>query len=119
MYEYYNANPHGNYVNDCVIRSISLAEGKTWDETYEELSDIAQKNGIILDDVNFVEPLLDSRYDRECYNYITVGDFADEHPKGIYLITMLGHITCCIDGTIIDSFDCRDRLMTCAWFVRY
>ena len=47
MYKFYNANPRGNFVNDCTIRAISLAEGKTWDETYMELSDIAQRNGII------------------------------------------------------------------------
>lgn len=117
MYKYYNANPKGNFVNDCVIRSISKAEGKTWDETYTELSKIAQKNGILLDDVNFVEPLLDSRYKRICFKNKTLGDFAYEHPIGTYLITMKGHITCCIDGTIFDSFDCRDRKIWCAWIV--
>ena len=99
------------------MRAISVAEGKTWDETYEELSKIAQRKGIILDDVNFVEPLLDSRYDRVCYKNLTVGDFAENNPKGVYLITMNGHITCCIDGIIYDTFDCRDRIMKCAWEV--
>ena len=64
MYKYYNANAKGRYSNDCTVRSISLAEGKTWDETYEELSDLAQKEGILLDDVNFVEEYLDKRYKR-------------------------------------------------------
>lgn len=117
MYKYYNANSKGNFVNDCVIRAISKAEGKTWDDTYEELSDIAQKQGILLDDVNFVEPLLDSRYKRICHKNKYVGDFANENPKGRYLITMNGHITCCIDGTIYDTFDCRNRIMWCAWRV--
>ena len=58
-YKFYNANVLGKFHNDCSIRAISLAEGKTWDETYEELSEIAQRNGIILDDVRFIEPLLD------------------------------------------------------------
>ena len=66
-YKFHNANARGNFVNDCVIRAISIAEGKTWDETYLELSIIAQRQGIILDDVNFVEPLLDSRYKRTCF----------------------------------------------------
>ena len=117
-YQFYNANSKGNFVNDCTIRAISIAEGKTWDETYEELSDIAQNNGIILDDVNFIEPLLDSRYDRICCYEKYVGGFAEEHPYGIFLITMNGHITCCIDGTIYDTFDCRNRVMWCAWEVK-
>lgn len=117
MYKFYNANARGKFHNDCTVRAISLAEGKSWDETYRELSIIAQRNGIILDDVNFIEPLLDSRYDRICYNGKYVGEFVEEHPVGTYLITMNGHITCCIDGTIYDTFDCRNREMWCAWEV--
>ena len=116
-YKFYNANPKGLFIDDCVLRSISVAENKTWDDTYLELSEIAQENGIILDDVNFIEPLLDSRYDRMCYQNMYVGEFAEEHPKGTFLITMKGHITCCIDGVIYDTFDCRDRIMWCAWEV--
>lgn len=116
-YKYFNANTNGNFVNDCTIRAISLAEGKSWQRTYDELSEIAGRNGIILDDVNFIEPLLDSRYKRECVRNSTVGEFAKRHPEGTYLITMRGHITCLIDGTIFDTFDCRDRLMWCAWEV--
>lgn len=116
-YQFYNANARGKFVNDCTIRAISVAEGKPWDETYEELSIIAQRNGIILDDVNFIEPLLDSRYERVCYMSKTVGEFAEENPIGTFLITMNGHITCCIDGVIYDTFDCREREMWCAWEV--
>ena len=117
MYKFYNANAKGRFTNDCVIRAISLAEDKTWNETYDELSEIAQRNGIILDDVQFVEPLLDSRYERMCFNETYVGEFIEEHPKGVYLITMKGHITCVIDGVLYDTFDCRDRIMWCAWEV--
>lgn len=116
-YKFFNANVRGYFVNDCTIRAISLAEGKTWDETYDELSEIAQRNGIILDDVNFIEPLLDSRYERVCYNEKYVGEFVEEHSEGTFLITMKGHITCSIDGIIYDTFDCRDRVMWCAWRV--
>ena len=41
MYKFYNANARGRFTNDCVIRAISLAEDKTWNETYRELSRIA------------------------------------------------------------------------------
>lgn len=117
MYKFYNANARGRFTNDCVIRAISLAEDKTWNETYNELSEIAQRNGIILDDVQFVEPLLDSRYERICFREKYVGEFMEEHPKGTYLITMKSHITCVIDGVLYDTFDCRDRVMWCAWEV--
>lgn len=87
-FEFYNANSQGKFVNDCVVRAISTAENKTWEETYKELSEIARQQGILLDDVNFVEPLLDSRYPRTCEKNKTVGEFAEKHPQGIFLITM-------------------------------
>ena len=117
MWKYYNANALGNRVNDCVVRSISKAEGKSWDKTYKELSIIAQAEGILLDDVNFVENYLDKRYKRACHYSKTVGEFAEEYKKGTFLVTMQGHITCIIDGTIYDTFDCSERRMWCAWQV--
>lgn len=118
MYRFLNANAKGNFVNDCVIRAISVAQHKSWDETYEELSDLAQEEGILLDDVHFVENYLDKRYRRACHYSKTVGQFLEENPIGIYLITMSGHITVIIDGILYDTFDCRDRVMWCAWKVR-
>lgn len=88
MYKYYNANALDEDTADCVVRAISNAEGKSWDETYEELSDFAQAKGKILDDVEFVEDYLDERYRRTCHYSKTVGEFAREYPRGTYLVTM-------------------------------
>lgn len=117
-YKYYNANSRGKYVNDCTIRAISVAEGKTWDETYEELSDIAQEQGTLLDDVDFIENYLDDRYDRVPHYAKTIREFIEEYPKGTFLITMDEHITVVIDGVLYDTFDCRNRIMRSAWEVR-
>ena len=117
MYRFYNANAKGNFVNDCVVRAISTAENKTWDETYDELSDIAQAEGILLDDVNFVEGYLDERYKRVPHCARTIEEFIYECPKGTYLITMEGHITVVIDGVLYDTFDCRERRIWCVWHV--
>lgn len=115
MYKYYNANVHGNFVNDCVIRAISVAENKSWEDTYDDLSRIAKNNGILLDDVNFVEPLLDYRYDRVSTRKMTVGEFSEMFPRGTYLITMPNHITVLKNGVIYDTFDCRDRILRNVW----
>ena len=119
MYKYYNANMNNNFVNDCVIRAISTAEDSSWSDTYDDLSRIAKKNGILLDDVNFVEPLLDYRYNRvKVYPNETVGDFVSRHCEGRYLVTMPNHITTVIDGVVYDTFDCRDREIWDAWEVK-
>lgn len=118
MYKYYNANSQGNFVNDCVIRAVSVAENMSWEDTYDDLSRIAKKNGILLDDVGFVDPLLDYRYDKiPLQHNETVGDFVTSHPIGTYLITMTGHITVAKNGVVYDTFDCRDRLIKNIWKV--
>lgn len=118
MYKFYNANSLGNFVNDCTIRAISTATNKTWDETYNEISDIAQRNGTMMDDSVFIRGLLDYRYKRVPYVPYTVGEVAGEYPDRILLITMDGHITCSMYGVIFDSFDCRKRIAEYAWIVK-
>ena len=121
MWRYHNSNPKKREVNDCVIRAISKAENKTWDEVYSELSTLAQNQRILLDDMRFVEPYLDSKYERVCYKCdgcrITVGEFIERNPKGTFLVTMQGHITCVKNGTLFDTWDCRDKLIWCSWEV--
>ena len=117
MYDYYNANPMGRDIADCVIRALSVLTNRNWRQVYDELTDLAGDVGLMFDRVEFVEDYLDDRYLRECHYAKTVGEFAEEHPYGKYAITMNGHITALIDGTIIDTFDPRDRVMRCAWKV--
>ena len=121
MWKYHNSNPKKREVNDCVIRAISKAENKTWDEVYSELSTLAQNQRILLDDMRFVEHYLDSKYDRVCYKRngcrMTVGDFINRNQEGTYLITMQGHITCVKNGILFDTWDCRDKIIWCSWEV--
>ena len=114
---YYNANSFGNNVEDCTIRSISVAEGISWDYAYRKLSDYARERGLMISDVESIEEYLDDNYERLCVDDMTVGEFADLNPYGTFLVTMQGHITAIKDGEIIDTFDPSDRLMWCAWEV--
>lgn len=119
MYKYYNANKFGNYVNDCTIRAISLAEGTSWDYTYDKMSELAQEQGTMMDDREFIRNYLDSRYRRVPHLPHTVGEVAGEYPDKTLLITMEGHITCSVPGGIVmDSFDCRKRIAEDAWIVK-
>ena len=118
MYKYLNVNKNNNFVNDCVVRAIAVAENQSWEDTYDDLSRIARKNGILLDDVNFVEPLLDYRYSRVKTHYgDTVQDILEKYPVGVYLVTMNGHITVIKNGVVYDTFDCRNRLVKDVWRV--
>ena len=115
MFRYYNANPLGRRVNDCTVRAISLATERSWDETYEELSKFAQAQAIMLDETAYIDEYLERKFEKICgckgNVKITVGDFVEKNPVGTYLITMNGHITCCIDGCIYDTFNPKDRII--------
>lgn len=121
-YQQYNANPRQRRVNDCTVRAISLATGRTWDQTFEELSKVAQAQAIMPDDVNYIDEYLERRFQKVCgckdRIRITVGEFVNTHPQGTYLITMRGHITCAIDGCIYDTFNPSDRFVWGAYKVK-
>jgi len=114
-YFFYNANPKGLFTEDCVCRSLAVAEGITWEQCHKKLSDLSRNEGRILNDVQFVENYLDLRYPRMCYDDMTVGEFAKQAPKGHFVCTMRGHITAIIDNIIVDTFDCSNREMKCCW----
>lgn len=48
-------------------------------------------------------------------DYYTIGEFADDHPKGTYLIRIQGHLTTIIDGVLYDIFDCRNDFCDIVW----
>ena len=112
MFVYYNANPLGRQVNDCTVRAISKATGKSWDSTYVELSEYARLQGNMPDDVEYIDGYLKENFSEVCGckgKQITIRDFIRQNPEGTFLITMNGHITCCINGCILDTFDPSDR----------
>lgn len=122
MYKYHNANPWGLQVNDCTVRAYALAEGISWDQAYRELSYFAQAERIMPDDVKYIDSFLLRRYPR-VYNHdiekkISVKNFIEQHQEGVYLITMRGHITCCVNGCIYDTFDPLDRIVWDAYKVK-
>ena len=115
MYNYYNANPYNRHIDDCVVRAISVLTNRNWYDVYDELSDLASDKGLMFDSVEFVEDYLDKRYPRECHYAKTVGEFANEFPYGKYAVTMNGHITAILNGTIKDTFNPSNKIMRCAW----
>lgn len=117
MFEYYNANAVNRFVPDCVIRSISCATNKSWDNVYDELSDLAQYHGTMFDQRDFVLWYLDSNYEKVPYIPLKVKNVAREYPNNILLCTMKGHICCIKYGIIYDTFDPSERIVEDVWIV--
>lgn len=117
MYKFYNENPTNRFEDDCVVRSISCATGKSWDYVYDYLSDIAQYEGTLFDKRDFVINYLDRTYQRVPDIYGSVGEISAMFPHNTVLITMRSHIVCSKNGVVYDTFDCRDRQAEYVWIV--
>lgn len=117
MYDFYNANPLGIFTDDCVIRAISCALNKSWDQVYDELSDLAQAKGTLLDKKDFVRWYLDTHFKRISNPPYKVYQVAQTFKNHIVLCTMRGHIVCIKYGIIYDTFDPSDRIVESVWLV--
>ena len=116
---YYNRNPDGKRQNDCVTRAISLASGYSYPQIRRKLYHTARLLNCEKLCVCCYRHLLDDvfKYKREISDGLTVGEFADLHSEGIYLLRVDGHITCAIRGDVFDIWDCRSEFVTDAWRV--
>lgn len=109
---------------DCVVRSISLAMGKTWREVYEQLTKIGLKKGRMPNDpIVFSEYLKQEGWKifpqpRKVNNRrFTTLEFIQSRGKGKnIIISQTRHLTCCLeDGKIHDIWDCTDRVVGRYW----
>ena len=118
-FRYWNQNPDLLHKNDCVTRAISFASGIPYAEVRKKLRCVA----ILFD----CERICMSCYKHLIENVLyykpfncdgmTVEEFADMHPVGVYLVRMEQHISVIVDNTIYDIFDCRNHILTNAWAV--
>lgn len=115
MYSYFNCNPKGNRVGDCVIRAISKALNMSWEDVYIDLTiqgyimgDLLSSNAVwnaYLKSKGFKREII-SNDCPECY---TINDFCEEYPKGVYVIGTGSHAVCVVDGTIFDTWQSGDE----------
>lgn len=119
QFRYWNENPQGEHRNDCVTRAITFASGIPYNRVRRKLYHTAR--------------LLDcEKLCWTCYSFLltnvlgyrqvncdgmTIGEFADLHPHGTYLIRIDMHLTAIKDGDLHDTFDCRDKYCHIAWKV--
>lgn len=111
MYRHYNPNPTGARVGDCTVRAISKAIGEDWARTFcglcaegMRLCDMPSANhvwGAYLRRRGFRRHALPDT----CPDCYTVADFCREHPSGVYVLAISGHVVCVQDGDYYDSWD--------------
>ena len=121
MYKEFNAHPKGIKTTDCVVRAITKATSKDYLECRRELNQAKRELGYSnYKDTKFLYDYLKD-YPRLIFKpvkgepRIKGSDFCELHPKGTYILKMAGHITACIDGVILDTWDCSYRSVYTAW----
>lgn len=109
----YNPNPQGLRVGDCTVRAICAVTGRSWNDVHRDLCDLARDMADMPSaDRVWWEMLRYNGFTRQalidrCPDCYTVGDFAEDHPRGIYVLGPHEHAVSVIDGDVWDSFDSR------------
>jgi hypothetical protein len=107
----YNANPKNLKTGDCVIRALSKATGKSWDEVYTELCEIGYKKKRLPNDNHVYKEflknnhfILSSAKRNGDGKMITVEEFTKTcDSKKIYVIHTRKHLTVVINNNIYDT----------------
>ena len=120
-FEKYNANPYENNVGDCTVRAISKVLGRDWDTVYIglfleglRLKDMPSANhvwGAYLRRNGFTRRIIPD----ELGDNYTVRDFCDDHPCGIYLLAIDGHVVAVENGRYFDTFDSGNEIPLYYW----
>ena len=116
-FRYWNENPNGEKRNDCVTRAITFASGMEYPEVRKMLYHSARLlkcPKLCPTCYSFAIQEVLGGVPTNC-NGMTIGEFADRHPKGTYLIRIEGHLSSVIDGNLYDTHDCRHRYCDLAW----
>lgn len=120
-YRYYNRNPDGLHLEDCVCRAISTATGLNYNAVDKLLDLTAQSYDCDKLCVCCYHNLLEDIFGYErhvCMNGETVEDIAEKYPKDYLLIRIDSHLTSSIKGIIPDIWDCSGKLVDCFWVVK-
>ena len=110
-YQYFQNNPSGKIIGDCVVRAVSLATDENWQKTYIALA----LQGFLMSDLPNSDAvwgayLRNSGFTRHsipntCPDCYTVEDFANDHPTGVYVLGTGKHAVTVIQGDWMDAWN--------------
>lgn len=120
-YQFYNPNPCGKFVEDCVVRAITQVLGIDWDTAYWDIAmqgfelcnrpDSNSVLGAYLCKHGFQRGAINS----DAPELYTVKDFCEDHPKGTYVLGTGTHVIPLVNGTYFDTADSGPEIPIYYW----
>lgn len=103
--------------NDCVTRAISTTTGLSYPQIRRKLHHTSKLFACDKLTRDCYSNLLDRVFEfpRVKCRGLTVGQFADLHPHGSFIVRVPGHATSIINGKVYDIFDCLDYECDIVW----
>lgn len=110
-FKYYNPNPSGKRVGDCVIRGIAKFTNQEWDDVYVGiclkgflLKDMPSSNNVwesYLFEMGFHRKMLPNT----CPICYTIRQFCADNKVGRYLLATGSHVVAVENGDYYDAWD--------------
>ena len=111
MFQFYNPNPVANRTDDCAVRAVAKALNISWEEAFAliaamafNMGEMMHKNavwGAVLRQNGFYRYVVPN----ECPDCYTVADFCRDHPEGLYVLAISGHVVAVEDGDWWDTWN--------------
>lgn len=121
MYQFYEPNPARSGAIDCAVRAIAKALDISWEKAYVMLS----LNGFLMGNSNCADEVWGSvlrqhgfrRYlvPDSCPDCYSVEEFAEDHPKGTYVVKSENHVATVVDGVLYDSWPSQGKTVIFYW----
>lgn len=118
----WNENPTSRNVGDCAVRAVSVALGIDWETAYALIAeagflmgDMPSSNsvwGAVLRQHGFKRAIIPNN----CPDCYTAEQFAEDRPKGVYVLGFGNHVATVKDGLIYDSWDSSKEIPQYFWW---
>ena len=125
-YKFCNPHPNGKLVTDCAKRAICLAEGRDYKDVKNDLNRLKRELGERKFNTDKTWKTYVERHGYKKLSFPAVAGksrmnghtFAETYTEGSYILRMSKHLAACVDGVILDTWDCRDKCVYNAYKVR-
>lgn len=121
MWRQFNNNPAGRNVGDCAVRAVSVALDTDWETAYNLIADAGFNMGdmpssdsvwgAVLRGYGFHRHAIQNT----CPDCYTAEDFAEDHPRGVYVLGFGGHVATIVDGVLYDSWNSSQEIPVYYW----